>query len=402
MKKAPRLILRSNGYYCIYFSRRKILSLKTKDSRLAKELFKKEIARLREGKIHQLDKVKRITLSEFKEEYLEKRTTELELQEIVEGTIENDRRALSQFIEVIGDIPLRLVNRTKIDEFKKKRLADAKDLQKRMNTINVLLRSLRAAFNWAALDDPENGKIAYIEQNPFSKKKNEKKGLLFHLGDRLPRFLETAEIDILKNVVKKHIEHIEKDIESLKTSIASAELNGIKVTPADKWKLKQLQNRLEIEKDTLNLVDFDLYSGLRRGELCRLKWSDIKLSINVIHVVKTKNRKERNVPIPPKLREIILKKIGIKDIGFVFPRWRSNDTISRLFTELAKEAGICKTLNSIRHAYGSYSVMSGIDLITVQENMGHADLKTTRIYAKVSDLHKQKEIKKLKFGIEDK
>jgi integrase/recombinase XerD len=91
--------------------------------------------------------------------------------------------------------------------------------------------------------------------------------------------------------------------------------------------------------------------------------------------------------------------MGARDLGPVFPRWRSPDHVSRMFTALAREAGVKKTLHSTRHSYGSHAVMSGIDLRTVQENMGHESISTTEIYAKVSEKHRQRQIKKLRFGM---
>ena len=53
------------------------------------------------------------------------------------------------------------------------------------------------------------------------------------------------------------------------------------------------------------------------------------------------------------------------------------------------------SLHVLRHAYASRLVIAGVDLRTVQELLGHKDIKTTPIYPHLSPDHKQAAIRAL-------
>ena len=62
----------------------------------------------------------------------------------------------------------------------------------------------------------------------------------------------------------------------------------------------------------------------------------------------------------------------------------STRNISRRFRECADDAGLKDFhLHSLRHTFGTVLVNPGVGLLTVKELMGHKDIRTTMIYAKV-------------------
>ena len=56
-------------------------------------------------------------------------------------------------------------------------------------------------------------------------------------------------------------------------------------------------------------------------------------------------------------------------------------------------------IHTLRHTFGSHCTMDNVNIVALSEFMGHADIKTTRIYAHVSPEHKQSEINKLHYSI---
>ena len=74
---------------------------------------------------------------------------------------------------------------------------------------------------------------------------------------------------------------------------------------------------------------------------------------------------------------------------FVFPgddgAKLKDGTLSRQFARCREQAGIRKglTFHGLRHTFGSYSVMRGMDIYRLKEIMGHADVKTTMKYARL-------------------
>jgi len=339
-----KLEKRGNGWYYIRYRWNRRRSLKTKDRALATQLFNQAKEDQKAGKIIELEKVSKIRLSEFRKEYIEgsndlpKRSLD-----VSQGTIDNDKLAFQKFQDLVGDIPMRQVRRKQVDDFKERCLR----LGLSVTYINILLRCLRAAFNTSL-------SVGYISENPFLKKRNQPP-VFFRLDERLPRFLSIEELRALFETIK--------------------------------------------DPDFLFAVETYLYTGLRRAELVRLCVEDIDFSNNMIKVKHTKSHKDRSVPIPEEFRERFRKKVKI-EVGRLFSRWSSPDTISRLFHEYAMSAGLSGVrLHDLRHTYATYLRMAGVDLDTIQKFLGHADLKTTQIYAKVVDDQLKSEANKLRFNL---
>lgn len=337
-----KLIRRGNGVYYIYYDRRNIKSLKTKDRETAKALFGMEKEAEKKGKLLAFERKKTIRLMEFKDLYFAGTETIPNRRLGVEPrTLHNDETAFQRFVDFCGDLPLRQVKRHTIDGFKERALT--KGLSE--TYLNILMRCLRAAFN-AALDE------GFIEENPFLKKRN-KPPVLFTMDETIPRFL------------------FEEEMEALFKAIT--------------------------DPDFLVAVKIYLYSGLRRAELVRLHAQDVDLRNNVIYVRKTKTHRDRIVPICAELRPILDGFLTF-DIGPLFPRWTSPDTLSRLFHQYAAAARVNHTLKDLRHTFGSYLRMKGADLDIIRKLMGHTDIKTTLIYAKVKDDTLKAAVDKLSFG----
>jgi len=63
---------------------------------------------------------------------------------------------------------------------------------------------------------------------------------------------------------------------------------------------------------------------------------------------------------------------------------------------ICKRAGIkAYTVHALRHSFGTYLRMSGVSLPDIADLMGHTDIRTTQIYAKVMQEHLRREIAKL-------
>lgn len=337
-----KLFTRRNGYYYVRYERGREKSLKTRDKQTAKALFDQEKQDIKEGKIAYLDKVKRIRLDEFKKEYIDAR----DLHDVKPDTIDNDDLALRKLRQAIGDQALRLIKRDEIDKFKITLLR-----QKCSRTyINFLLRSLRAAFNFALSK-------GYISSNPFCKKDRNDQ-VLFKTDEKLPRHLTLDEINNLNKAVN--------------------------------------------DKDFLLLIKTAIYTGMRRSEIIRLKMQDIDLKNGMIFARKTKGKKDRAIPIHDELRPAL--EAILQDIGPLFPRWQSPGTISALFREYADKAGIPAKdgrnvhFHDLRHTFASYLAMANVDIYRIKELLGHSDIKTTMIYAKIKTEHLKKDIDKLNFG----
>lgn len=143
-----------------------------------------------------------------------------------------------------------------------------------------------------------------------------------------------------------------------------------------------------------------LYTGCRPSELVAITPARIDLSANTVTIQSLKKRKDssgrqkivfRAVPAPEDYLDTLNTAHGIREAQKA-PR-RANKPIFdltrmqvwRIVKSVMVEAGIPdaphRTAKGLRHAYGINAVVNGIPLHMLQKWMGHADLKSTVIYA---------------------
>lgn len=131
-----------------------------------------------------------------------------------------------------------------------------------------------------------------------------------------------------------------------------------------------------------------LNTGLRRGELTALDWADINLPDKRLHVraAAAKSGKSRHVPLNKEAAAVLTawKKQG-NGTGRVFAVRDVKTAWLALMTAAAIDGF---NFHDTRHSFASKLVMSGVDLNTVRELLGHADLKMTLRYAHLAHEHK--------------
>lgn len=139
-------------------------------------------------------------------------------------------------------------------------------------------------------------------------------------------------------------------------------------------------------------------TGMRRSEILSLRWADVDLTNRKITIVNTKNNESRVIPINQTLYEEFLKLIKQVKGEYVFSDkdGRPFGDIKKSFASALKEAGIKDfRFHDLRHTFGSHLVMQGVDLRTVQQILGHKDIKMTMRYAHLSPEYVQKAVEKL-------
>ena len=132
-----------------------------------------------------------------------------------------------------------------------------------------------------------------------------------------------------------------------------------------------------------------LYSGgLRFSEAANLKIHDIDSRRMQIRVACGKGKKERLVPLSPRLLSelrIYWKKYRPSD--FLFPGKSVNKiyagtTIQKAMKDAAKKVGIHRRVypHVLRHSYATGLLEAGVDLLTISKLLGHASFVTTMVY----------------------
>lgn len=136
------------------------------------------------------------------------------------------------------------------------------------------------------------------------------------------------------------------------------------------------------------MVLLALNTGLRRGELLSLKWSDVNLPAEVLTVVaaSSKSGQSRSIPLNAEALAVLKswRKRNKKEFGFVFAGADGSrmDNINRSWDGLRTAAKLDDfNFHDLRHTFASRLVQAGIALNTVRELMGHADIQMTQRYA---------------------
>jgi site-specific recombinase XerD len=164
--------------------------------------------------------------------------------------------------------------------------------------------------------------------------------------------------------------------------------------------VKQLLKTPKLLKHRLVLAM--LYGcGLRCFELRNLQLKDLDFDRGMLHIRQGKGRKDRYVPLSEMQIRGLKKYItaenpaiwcftGNDREGKTVPL--SAQGVQWIVKEARKHSGIKKevTTHSLRHSYATHLLEMGLDIISVKDLLGHADIQTTLTYLHVAQLGRQK------------
>ena len=200
-------------------------------------------------------------------------------------------------------------------------------------------------------------------------------------------------------------------------------INKTKVIIFNKNETVKLKNYCaQNSEELLNIgILISLYTGMRIGEICALKWKDVNLSEKIIYVKKTAERidncvlKEtkiiidspktensiRNIPIPSKLYKI-LKTLKNKYNNDCYVLSGTNKIIEprmyqKFFKKVLKKNNIKqRKFHSLRHTFATNCIEVGMDVKSLSELLGHSSVNTTlNVYVHSTDSLKKKYLEKL-------
>ncbi len=150
------------------------------------------------------------------------------------------------------------------------------------------------------------------------------------------------------------------------------------------------------------MVLLSVNTGMRRGEVFTLRWSDVNLNGQSLAIrgESAKSGKTRHVPLNVEAVVVLEKwKTQQQDTrGLVFPSKAGNpfNNVTKAWAGLMEAAGIENfRWHDMRHHFASRLVMAGVDLNTVRELLGHSDIKMTLRYAHLAPEHKAAAVARL-------
>ncbi len=279
------------------------------------------------------------------------------------------------FIKLLGNRNLTAIHPLSIEKWRVQRLESGIHAK----TVNRDLAALKSAINKAVEWD-------LIETNPIAKLKLSKVDTHTNV-----RFLTTEEETRFRQAL---------DVREEKIRLARDSGNV--------WRQKRgyperpnLRNQHFVDA-IKPMILLSLNTGLRRGELFGLTWKDINLSQAILTVKgeSAKSNKTRHIPLNSEALETLQawQRQQKMPEELVFPNKQGKRLthVKRSWKHIITQAAIAKfRWHDMRHHFASSLVMAGVDLNTVRELLGHADIKMTLIYAHLSPEHKAQAVAKL-------
>jgi integrase/recombinase XerD len=236
--------------------------------------------------------------------------------------------SFKRFIACLGNKPTRFISTLDVETYKEHIIKEVS-----MVTANDYLRSLKTAFNIAL-------RLNLVESNPF------KECRMFRIARMTPAYLQKEEfVKLLGSITDPRF--------------------GL-------------------------LVLFAALTGMRRGEIVSLRWSDIDMNSRLINIQNSeyftvKAMRPRTIPMNQDVFSLLLNIPKESDYVFVDEQRKpyKAGTVTKKFKRFAAKAGITDRihLHSLRHSYASWLVQSSIPLAEVQKLLGHSSVVTTQIYA---------------------
>ncbi len=152
------------------------------------------------------------------------------------------------------------------------------------------------------------------------------------------------------------------------------------------------------------LIAIAVYTGLRLGDCCRLRWESVDLEQGIIRLVPQKTRRYARgrivtIPIHAQLMQSLAATPAKSRSGYVLPaiaekyetsRWRISKALERIFNGAGIVTSVmyegrsrltpCATFHSFRHSFVSFAANAGVPLVVVQAIVGHTSAAMTRHY----------------------
>jgi integrase len=179
--------------------------------------------------------------------------------------------------------------------------------------------------------------------------------------------------------------------------IQKPRVNNIKTEDLDPKQMEALFKAMDAEpnQSAANIMRMVLFTGMRRGELFKLKWEHVDFQRGFIRIVGPKGGVDQTIPMNEAARGVLEAQAGYgpQRVGehYVFPGRNGGQRkdIKKPVNRIKKAAGLpddFRPLHGLRHVYGSMLASSGqVDMYTIQKLMTHKSPAMTMRYAHLRD-----------------
>lgn len=151
--------------------------------------------------------------------------------------------------------------------------------------------------------------------------------------------------------------------------------------------LKAISESIDIE--AANIMRMALFTGMRRGELFKLKWADVDFDRGFITIRDPKGGVSQKIPLNDQARDVLKNHPQTADHVFTRCDGQPFKDINRRVNPIKEAAGIganFRALHGLRHAFASMLASSGeVDMYTLQKLLTHKSPIMTQRYAHLRD-----------------
>lgn len=255
--------------------------------------------------------------------------------------------------------------------------------------------------------------------------------------DTVQEYINSKSEKLAAKTIKEHINlmaaifdgAVEDDIipknpfRSKRLQIIGKESNTVKAYTEDEYRDFEKEVLPYLEENAQLFAAITIYTGMRKGEICALRWEDIDLEAKRIHVTKSVAWPCQNQGIikPPKTKNgirhpIIMPQLFFilkrhqKETGYLIHGMRSSEdkpitgqAVKSLYDRIdkaIKESRIDFDFRSInrrgRHTIATFMNNAGLDEKTIESQLGHYDIQFTRKqYMNAQDKQEERGMDKL-------
>jgi integrase len=147
------------------------------------------------------------------------------------------------------------------------------------------------------------------------------------------------------------------------------------------------------------MVVFAINTGLRTSDIFNLQWTEVDSEQKRLKKIVKKSAKPLSLPLNEAAFAVVETRRAVAQGPYVFYNPLTGDRFKDVKGAMAvavKRAGLPKiTWHMFRHTFASRMTRDGVDIVTVKELLGHADIKTTMRYAHSNDDAKRRAVQRL-------
>ena len=259
------------------------------------------------------------------------------------------------FIEEMGDRLISNLTPLIIEKWRTNRINNGIRIATVNRDIVILKSALAKAIEWGFINEHPLKQLKLLKIDSVAK----------------VRYLSPDEENRLRDAVQRRDQEIK-----------NARIRGNEWRKERNYSLHEDLTACVFADHIAPMILLALNTGVRKSELFNLRWEDVDLERAILTIAgeAAKSGKTRHIPLNTQaLHALNAWRKQTSDDGLVFVNNKTGkafDNVNKAWEGLLISAGIEKfRWHDMRHHFASKLVMKGVDLNTVRELLGHADIK---------------------------